>query len=151
RKQAEAELGSDVYFCSLSTRTVVYKGLLTPQQLPLFYLDLARQDFKSRFAIFHQRFSTNTQPAWPLAQPFRFLAHNGEINTIVGNRRWAQAREAEARRALGAGEWFKSLEQGVSDSASLDNATELLMRQGSSLEASILKLTPPSLAGDSRM
>ena len=151
RKRVETELGSGSYFCSLSSRTVVYKGLLTPQQLPLFYPDLGRQDFKSCFAIFHQRFSTNTQPAWPLAQPFRFLAHNGEINTIVGNRRWAHAREAEVRRVFKAGEWFHSLEQGVSDSASLDNALELLVRQGSSPEAAMLTLTPPAFAGDSRM
>jgi glutamate synthase domain-containing protein 2/glutamate synthase domain-containing protein 1/glutamate synthase domain-containing protein 3 len=151
RKQAETELSPDAYFCSLSSRTVVYKGLLTPQQLPLFYPDLGRQEFKSRFAIFHQRFSTNTQPAWPLAQPFRFLAHNGEINTIVGNRRWAHAREAEVRHLLKAGEWLRSLEQGVSDSASLDNAMELLVRQGSSPEAAMLTLTPPAFESDARM
>jgi glutamate synthase domain-containing protein 2/glutamate synthase domain-containing protein 1/glutamate synthase domain-containing protein 3 len=151
RKQAETKLGSDTYFCSLSSRTIVYKGLLTPQQLPLFYPDLARPEFKSRFAIFHQRFSTNTQPAWRLAQPFRFLAHNGEINTIVGNRRWAHAREAELRRIFNAGEWFHSLEQGVSDSASLDNALELRVRQGSSPEAALLTLTPPAFEADLRM
>jgi len=151
RKQVEAETKGGVYFCSLSSRTVVYKGLLTPQQLPLFYPDLACEDFKSRFAIFHQRFSTNTQPAWPLAQPFRFLAHNGEINTVVGNRRWVHAREPEVRSRLNAGGWFSSLEKGVSDSASLDNALELLVRQGISLEAAMLTLTPPAFETSSRM
>src|SRR5258708_4423861 len=110
RKRAEAELDPDAYFCSLSSRTIVYKGLLTPGQLSEFYPDLACPDFASTFAIFHQRFSTNTRPAWRLAQPFRFLAHNGEINTVVGNRRWLQAREAEIRTRLKAGEWFRCLE-----------------------------------------
>ena len=98
RKQAESRLSSAVYFCSLSSRTVVYKGLLAPWQLPIFYPDMDCQDFESQFALFHQRFSTNTQPSWSLAQPFRFLAPNGEINTIVGNRRWMHAREIAMRR-----------------------------------------------------
>jgi len=140
RKQAEAELTSDFYFCSLSSRTIVYKGLLTPQQLPVFYPDLACDDFASKFAIFHQRFSTNTQPSWPLAQPFRLLAHNGEINTIVGNRRWAHAREAEVRQRLNAGAWFRSLEPDMSDSASLDNGLELLLQQSSTAEIAMLQL-----------
>src|SRR5437764_3067727 len=120
RKRAEAALGNAVYFCSLSSRTVVYKGLLAPWQLQEFYPDLQERDFESSFAIFHQRFSTNTQPAWSLAQPFRLLAHNGEINTIVGNRRWLAAREADIRRDLQAGAWFQALEKNVRDSASLD-------------------------------
>src|SRR5258708_1695017 len=92
RKRAEAELKDAAYFCSLSSRTVVYKGLLAPRQLAEFYPDLTDPDFETSFAIFHQRFSTNTQPSWRLAQPFRLLAHNGEINTITGNRRWIVAR-----------------------------------------------------------
>ncbi|HKF20324.1 MAG TPA: glutamate synthase large subunit [Candidatus Angelobacter sp.] len=143
RKRAEAELGESVYFASLSSRTVVYKGLLSPWQLPLFYPDLLARDFASPFAVFHQRFSTNTRPAWPLAQPFRFLAHNGEINTIVGNRRWMRARESGIRRAFDAGDWFRSLEENVSDSASIDNALEVLVRQGRAPEAAMLSLVPP--------
>lgn len=143
RKRAESELGPGVYFCSLLSRTVVYKGLLAPWQLPLFYPDLWDQDFESSFAIFHQRFSTNTQPAWSLAQPFRLLAHNGEINTITGNRRWMMAREAAIRGKLQAGPWFHALEENVSDSASLDNALELLVRRGQSPEASLFSLVPP--------
>ena len=92
RKEAEAVAPAGTYFCSLSCRTVVYKGLLTPSQLPAFYSDLRNPDFASSFAIFHQRYSTNTQPSWSLAQPFRFVAHNGEINTISGNRRWLRAK-----------------------------------------------------------
>jgi glutamate synthase domain-containing protein 2/glutamate synthase domain-containing protein 1/glutamate synthase domain-containing protein 3 len=155
RKRAEAELSNAVYFCSLSSRTVVYKGLLAPWQLPIFYPDLDNQDFESQFALFHQRFSTNTQPSWSLAQPFRFLAHNGEINTIVGNRRWMHAREVEMRREQHAGESGvrleeRGLEENVSDSASLDNALELLVQQGYSPEAGLLTLTPPAFETNSR-
>lgn len=83
----------DGYIASFSARTIVYKGLLAPAQLACFYLDLANELYTSPFAIFHQRYSTNTFPSWPLAQPMRFLAHNGEINTIQGNCHWIQARE----------------------------------------------------------
>src|SRR5205085_8523263 len=151
RKRAEAALGDAVYFCSLSSRTVVYKGLLAPWQLCEFYPDLQDRDFESQFAIFHQRFSTNTQPAWSLAQPFRLLAHNGEINTIVGNRRWMAAREAVIRHDLQAGEWFQALEKNVSDSASLDNALELMMHQGYSVEAGLTALVPPVISGAYRV
>ncbi len=82
----------DFYICSLSTQVIVYKGLCMPADLPRFYLDLADLRMESSICLFHQRFSTNTQPRWPLAQPFRYLAHNGEINTIEGNRQWAKAR-----------------------------------------------------------
>src|SRR5215471_3927655 len=149
RKRMEAGLGADAYCCSLSSCTVVYKGLLAPWQLAEFYPDLRATDFESRFAIFHQRFSTNTRPSWSLAQPFRLLAHNGEINTITGNRRWMQARESELRRQLKAGDWFRGLEENVSDSASLDNALELLVQQGHSIDAGILTLVPPAFEADS--
>ena len=151
RKRVEAELGESVYFASLSSRTVVYKGLLSPWQLPLFYPDLLAKDFASPFAIFHQRFSTNTRPAWPLAQPFRFLAHNGEINTIVGNRRWMYTRERSIRINFHAGDWFSCLEENVSDSASLDNAMEVLVRQGHSPEGALLALVPPAFEADRRI
>src|SRR5262249_22658485 len=97
-----------------------------------------------------QRFSTNTRPAWSLAQPFRFLAHNGEINTIVGNRRWMRARESNLRHAFAAGEWFCCLEENVSDSASLDNALEIMVRQGRNPEAALLALVPPAYEADPR-
>ncbi|HWZ45778.1 MAG TPA: glutamate synthase large subunit [Candidatus Saccharimonadales bacterium] len=153
RKRVEAELAESVYFCSLSSRTVVYKGLLSPRQLPAFYPDLGHPDFESRFAVFHQRFSTNTQPSWSLAQPFRILAHNGELNTIVGNRRWMHAREPEVRRSLRAGAWFRCLEPYVSDSASIDNAVELLTRQDPplKLESALLALVPPAFEKDLQM
>ena len=97
RKRAEVAMPARCYICSLSSRTVVYKGLLTPWQFPQFYEDLRDPSFATTFAIFHQRYSTNTQPSWDLAQPFRYVAHNGEINTIISNRRWLRAKQRELR------------------------------------------------------
>jgi glutamate synthase domain-containing protein 2/glutamate synthase domain-containing protein 1/glutamate synthase domain-containing protein 3 len=151
RKAAEAALGDAAYFCSLSSRTVVYKGLLAPRQLAEFYPDLRDHDFETSFAIFHQRFSTNTQPAWQLAQPFRLLAHNGEINTITGNRRWMKARESVIGSRLNAGPKFNALEENVSDSASLDNAVELLVQQGHTLDRAMLSLVPPVVTANSKL
>jgi glutamate synthase (ferredoxin) len=148
RKRAEAE-AAGAYFCSLSSRTIVYKGLLGPRQLAAFYPDLASPDFASPFAVFHQRYSTNTQPTWRLAQPFRFVAHNGEINTLAGNRRWMRAREPALRRKLGAGDWLAVLEENVSDSASFDNAYEILLRLGYSPGTAMLRMVPPAWENDS--
>ncbi len=151
RKRVEAEGVRGTYFCSLSSNVVVYKGLLTPLQFRVFYLDLASPDFKAPFAIFHQRYSTNTRPTWTLAQPFRFVAHNGEINTISANRRWMSARESELRRKLHAEEWFHALEEDVSDSASFDNALEILLQQSCTLPAAILRMMPPAWEADERL
>jgi glutamate synthase (ferredoxin) len=142
RKRAEVEGIAGTYFCSLSSRTVVYKGLLTPTQFRDFYLDLTDSDFRAPFAIFHQRYSTNTQPSWTMAQPFRYVAHNGEINTISANRRWLRARERAVRRELGTGEWFRALEHRVSDSASFDNALEILCHRGYHVAAAMLRMVP---------
>ena len=133
---------NDFYIPSFSSRTIVYKGLLVGSQLGAFYLDLRDPDFESALAVFHQRYSTNTFPNWSLAQPFRFLAHNGEINTISGNRNWMRAREAEnvllgestAPRSV---IWSKG-----SDSASLDNTLELLAMSGRDLPQSVMMLIP---------
>jgi glutamate synthase domain-containing protein 2/glutamate synthase domain-containing protein 1/glutamate synthase domain-containing protein 3 len=144
RKQVEAEAPLGTYFCSLSSRTVVYKGLLTPDQLPAFYFDLADPAFETSFAIFHQRYSTNTQPSWSLAQPFRFVAHNGEINTISANRRWLHAKERGLKEALQLPANVRVLEERVSDSASFDNALELMLRRHSSPAAAMLALVPPA-------
>src|SRR5438309_6123837 len=144
RKQAEAEAPRGTYFCSLSSRTVVYKGLLTPDQLPAFYPDLANPEFETSFAIFHQRYSTNTQPSWSLAQPFRFVAHNGEINTISANRRWLHAKERSLKEALQLSKCVHLLEAGVSDSASFDNALELLLRRGYSGASGMPAMVPPA-------
>jgi glutamate synthase (ferredoxin) len=144
RKQAEADAPEGTYLCSLSARTIVYKGLLTPKQLPSFYCDLRDPEFKTPFAIFHQRYSTNTQPSWLLAQPFRFVAHNGEINTISGNRRWLRARESKLRLGLGLPNELHLLEDGVSDSASFDNGLEVLMRRGFTSPEAMLTMVPPA-------
>jgi glutamate synthase (NADPH/NADH) large chain/glutamate synthase (ferredoxin) len=148
RKRAEGVLPERCYLCSLSSRTIVYKGLLTPWQFPRFYEDLRSKEFVANFAIFHQRYSTNTEPSWQLAQPFRYVAHNGEINTIVSNRRWLSAKEREIRKRIGVGKWFKLLEERVSDSASFDNGLELKLLQGKTVEASMLELVPPAYTHD---
>jgi glutamate synthase (ferredoxin) len=148
RKRVESLAPRGTYFCSLSSRTVVYKGLLSPSQLASFYPDLMRPEYRSSFAVFHQRFSTNTRPTWSLAQPFRFVGHNGEINTISGNRRWTRSREGETRAQLGAGEWFRSLEKHVSDSASFDNGFEGQMRRGFSPAEGMMRMVPPAWEGD---
>ena len=148
RKRAERVLPERCYLCSLSSRTVVYKGLLTPWQFPRFYEDLRSTEFATRFAVFHQRYSTNTEPSWQLAQPFRYVAHNGEINTVISNRRWLRAREREVRKRIGVGKWFRLLEENVSDSASFDNALELKLLEGKSVEAAMLALVPPAFSQD---
>src|SRR5271163_3294685 len=148
RKRAEPLLPPRCYICSLSSESVVYKGLLTPWQFPQFYEDLRDRSFTATFAVFHQRYSTNTQPSWDLAQPFRHVAHNGEINTILSNRRWTRAREKELRTRLGVDDWFAALEQGVSDSASFDNAFELKLLEGYTPAAAMLALVPPAFEKD---
>jgi glutamate synthase (ferredoxin) len=148
RKRAEALLPPRCYICSLSSRSIVYKGLLTPWQFPQFYQDLRDPNFAATFAVFHQRYSTNTQPSWDLAQPFRHVAHNGEINTILSNRRWTRAKENELRARLGVESWFAALEQGVSDSASFDNAFELKLLEGHTPAAAMLALVPPAFEKD---
>src|SRR5712692_7648644 len=144
RKRAESLLPPRCYICSLSSQTIVYKGLLTPWQFPQFYEDLRDSSFATTFAVFHQRYSTNTQPSWHLAQPFRYVAHNGEINTIVSNRRWLRAKEREIHAKLTAGPWLRILEENVSDSASFDNGFELKLLEGLSPDAAMLSMVPPA-------
>src|SRR5882762_2553256 len=148
RKRAESLLPPRCYICSLSSQTIVYKGLLTPWQFPQFYEDLRDTSFATTFAVFHQRYSTNTQPSWRLAQPFRYVAHNGEINTIVSNRRWLRAKAAEIRSRLTVGSWFPLLEENVSDSASFDNGFELRLLEGLSSEEAMLAMVPPAFQKD---
>ena len=151
RKQVESTAPGGTYFCSLSSRTVVYKGLLTPEQLPAFYPDLAHPEFASPFAIFHQRYSTNTNPSWSLAQPFRFVAHNGEINTISANRRWLRAKEVFLRQALGLPATVRLLEERVSDSATFDNGLEILLRRGYNPAAAMCSMVPAGHESDSNI
>ncbi len=137
RKRIERDANPGLSIPSASSRTVVYKGLFTADHIADFYWDLRDPDFETSFAIFHQRYSTNTFPSWENAQPFRILAHNGEINTIQSNRSWMLARQKGATPGV----WgdrledvFPFLQSGISDSGSLDNAYELLLRSGRSLE-----------------
>ncbi|MFC4497408.1 glutamate synthase large subunit [Streptomyces ovatisporus] len=149
RKRAEREAG--VYFPSLSSRTLVYKGMLTTGQLEPFFPDLSDRRFASAIALVHSRFSTNTFPSWPLAHPYRFVAHNGEINTVQGNRNWMRARESQLKSDLfGAGpDGRTALERifplntpGASDSATFDEVLELLHLGGRSLPHSVLMMVP---------
>lgn len=139
------DLGDRFYIASLSARTLVYKGLLKAPQLPLFYRDLTHPLFRSAVAIVHQRYSTNTFPSWPLAHPFRYLAHNGEVNTLRGNLNQMKARERELASPLFGSDIAKLLpilQPGQSDSASLDNALELLACGGRSLPHAMMMLIP---------
>ncbi|GAA2988920.1 glutamate synthase large subunit [Streptomyces fulvorobeus] len=144
RKRAEREAG--VYFPSLSARTIVYKGMLTTGQLEPFFPDLSDRRFATAVALVHSRFSTNTFPSWPLAHPYRFVAHNGEINTVKGNRNWMKARESQLASSLFSGETldriFPVCTPDASDSASFDEVLELLHLGGRSLPHSVLMMVP---------
>ncbi len=148
RRRAEKRLEQDeqFYISSLSGVVIVYKGLMMPADLPKFYRDLSDMRMTSAICVFHQRFSTNTQPKWPLAQPFRFLAHNGEINTITGNRQWARARAYKFASPL-----IPDLQTAApfvnetgSDSSSLDNMLELFLAGGMDLFRAMRMLVPPA-------
>ncbi|HUT28273.1 MAG TPA: glutamate synthase large subunit [Sedimentisphaerales bacterium] len=152
RKRAErlvreslAEQGNDFYLPSLSCRTICYKGMFMAWQLFAYYPDLADQRVKSALAIVHQRYSTNTFPNWRLAQPFRCIAHNGEINTLSGNRNWMRARETEMTSDVFADDikdLFPVLTPDMSDSACFDAAVELLIRAGRSIPHSMMMMIP---------
>ena len=134
------------YICSLSTRCMVYKGMLTPEQLRDYYLDLSDPDFDSAIAMVHSRFSTNTLPAWKLAQPFRMLCHNGEINTIRSNRSWMQARESvmESELLPDIQSICPIMQSGMSDSATLDNVFEFLTMSGKEMPNALSIMIPES-------
>lgn len=136
----------DFYICSFSNQTIIYKGLCMPKDLPKFYLDLADLRMQSAICLFHQRFSTNTQPRWKLAQPFRYLAHNGEINTISGNRAWARARAYKYRTPLipDLHTVAPFVDETGSDSSSLDNMLELFVCGGMDLFRAVRLLVPPA-------
>ncbi|OII64009.1 glutamate synthase subunit alpha [Streptomyces sp. CC53] len=145
RKRAERETGA--YFPSLSARTLVYKGMLTTGQLEPFFPDLSDRRMASAVALVHSRFSTNTFPSWPLAHPYRFIAHNGEINTVKGNRNWMRARESQlVSDLLGQGKdldrVFPVCTPDASDSASFDEVLELLHLGGRSLPHAVLMMVP---------
>ncbi|MGB2569559.1 glutamate synthase large subunit [Micromonospora citrea] len=157
RKQAEresAERGVPAYFPSLSSRTMTWKGMLTPDQLPAYFPELTDERVDSAIALVHSRFSTNTFPSWPLAHPYRFIAHNGEINTIRGNRNWMQAREALLRSPDLPGNIrriFPVCTPGASDSANFDEVLELLHLAGRSLPHAVLMMIPEAWENDPGM
>jgi len=160
RKRTEAQVASSdmrdkgfFYIPSFSSRTIIYKGLLLANQIGEFYTELLDPDTKSALCLVHQRFSTNTFPTWPLAHPYRYLCHNGEINTVRGNVNWMNARQSvlssphfEDMRKL-----FPIVQQGGSDSAALDNAVELLTMSGRSLPHVMAMLIPEAWDGDRTM
>ncbi|KAK9154649.1 hypothetical protein Sjap_002129 [Stephania japonica] len=145
-RAAKSEKWADaLYFCSLSNQTIVYKGMLRSEVLGQFYYDLQSELYKSSFAIYHRRYSTNTSPRWPLAQPMRFLGHNGEINTIQGNLNWMQSRETSLKSPVWRGRENEIRPFGnprASDSANLDSAAELLIRSGRNPEEALMILVP---------
>ncbi|MER0243355.1 glutamate synthase large subunit [Streptomyces sp. HSW2009] len=155
RKRAEREAG--VYFPSLSARTLVYKGMLTTGQLEPFFPDLSDRRFATAIALVHSRFSTNTFPSWPLAHPYRFVAHNGEINTVQGNRNWMRARESQLASDVLAADGrpierlFPVCTPDASDSASFDEVLELLHLGGRSLPHSVLMMIPEAWENSASM
>ncbi len=162
RKRLEGEIltsaldqKSFVYLASLSSRTLVYKGMLTPEQLRPYFPDLSDPDIESALCISHSRFSTNTFPSWALAHPYRYLAHNGEINTLRGNTNWMHAREAlfESKHFPGAEikKLLPIITEGGSDSAGLDNALELLVMTGRSVAHAMMMLIPEAWSGHATM
>ncbi len=153
RKRVEHEVPG-VYVPSLSARTIVYKGMLTPEQVTPFFPDLSDERMASGLALVHSRFSTNTFPSWPLAHPYRYVAHNGEINTVRGNRNWMRAREALLRSELLPGDverLFPICDPAGSDSASFDEVLELLHLGGRSLPHAVLMMIPEAWENNRRM
>jgi glutamate synthase (NADPH/NADH) large chain len=144
----------DFYLASFSSQTIVYKGLLLPEQMPLFYQDLADEKVVSALALVHSRFSTNTFPAWPLAHPYRYICHNGEINTLKGNVNWMRARQGRLSSELFGDDLEKLypiVYESQSDSASLDNAVEFLVMGGRSLPHAMMMLIPEPWVGNVQM
>jgi glutamate synthase (NADPH/NADH) large chain/glutamate synthase (ferredoxin) len=150
RRVERAMACEDTFFSSFSSQTIVYKGLLTPRQLERFFLDLGDERYVAKVALFHERFATNTLPSWHLAQPFRLLAHNGEINTIRGNRLWMRARERELRSDFWGADLADLLpitSSAASDSLSLDNVLEFLSLSGRSLHHGLMMMIPDPYQG----
>jgi hypothetical protein len=152
--QSEIEHKDDFYIPSLSCRTIVYKGLMLAPQIEAFYYELANPLVKSALCLIHQRFSTNTFPSWKLAHPYRYLAHNGEINTIKGNISWMNARQSVLESPLYGNEideLFPVIMPGGSDSASLDNAVEFMVQSGRSIPHVMAMLVPEAWSGNPDM
>ena len=146
RSRVGKQLSDDFYICSFSCRTIVYKGMVRGEILGEFYEDLKNPAYESRFAVYHRRFSTNTMPKWPFAQPMRILGHNGEINTLIGNINWMSVREANLELPGWTEEEFEGVTPIVnmanSDSYNLDSVMELMVRTGRSLPEAMMILVP---------
>ncbi len=145
RRLIERDAGDDIAIPSFSSRTIVYKGMLTAPQLPRFFTDLRDPRLASRMALVHSRFSTNTFPSWTLAHPFRMIAHNGEINTLRGNANWMRARESQLQSELFGDDLDKIMpviQRDGSDSATLDNVLELLVLSGRSIPHAMMMMIP---------
>ena len=138
-------IAENFYVCTMSGRTIVYKGMLRSAVVGEFYLDLKDEDFEAQFCIYHRRFSTNTVPKWPLAQPMRFLGHNGEINTLQGNLNWMASKEADMTHPVWDGredELRPICNPAASDSANLDRVAELLVKSGRPVAETMMLLVP---------
>ncbi|MBA3328243.1 MAG: glutamate synthase large subunit [Solirubrobacterales bacterium] len=149
RRICELAAGPDLYVASFSSRTIVYKGMLVPDQVRGFFVDLVDERMASAMALVHSRFSTNTFPSWPLAHPYRVIAHNGEINTLMGNVNWMRARESQLASELFGLDLQKVMPivtPGNSDSATFDNVLELLMLAGRSLPHAVMMMIPEAYA-----
>ena len=145
RNDPDLEQASLFYICSLSTKTLIYKGMLTPAQVVPYYPDLSDDDFETHLAMVHSRFSTNTFPSWDRAQPLRFMSHNGEINTLRGNINWMRAREGMAQSELFGADLkklFPVVEPMCSDSGTFDNVLEFLLMNGRTLQEAIMMMVP---------
>ncbi|MEE2704765.1 MAG: glutamate synthase large subunit [Pseudomonadota bacterium] len=154
RKNTNINQKSQFYVCSLSSRVIVYKGMLTPKQLFEFYNDLEDKTFISHLAMVHSRFSTNTFPSWDRAQPNRFMSHNGEINTLLGNKNWMNARQGVLKSSLfgdDLSKLFPIVEPDCSDSGTFDNVLEFLLMSGRTLQESILLMIPEAWQQDKSM
>jgi glutamate synthase (NADPH/NADH) large chain len=153
-RERKADPTGTFHVASLSTETIVYKGLLLPTQLPNFFVDLQSPEMASAIAVVHSRFSTNTFPTWDLAQPFRYIAHNGEINTLRGNANWMQARKSQLKSAKFSGgleRLWPIIVPGKSDSAQFDNMVELLTLGGRTLPHSMMMMIPEAWEGNDAM
>ncbi|MGI8731423.1 MAG: glutamate synthase central domain-containing protein, partial [Solirubrobacteraceae bacterium] len=150
RRICELAAGPDLYIASFSSRTIIYKGMLVPDQLRGFFSDLTDEHMRSAMALVHSRFSTNTFPSWPLAHPYRVVAHNGEINTLMGNVNWMRARESQLQSKLFGLDMQKIMPivaPGNSDTATFDNVLELLMLAGRSLPHAVMMMIPEAYVG----
>ncbi len=154
RADASLRQGELFYICTLSTKVIVYKGMLNPDQVMRFYADLNDEDYTTHLAMVHSRFSTNTFPSWDRAQPNRFMSHNGEINTRLGNVNWMRAREGQTQSALFGeelGRLFPIVEPDCSDSGNFDNVLEFLLMGGRSLQEAVMMMIPEAWQNDELM